>query len=173
MTHLLDFIPLIVFVWFARLAGIEVAGPAWKNAFYIGAAVACAQMFFYWYKRLSYDFIALGSNLFLIYGAVGFLLYQPFLKAFLNESIIFAFILLVGLITTFTIRGGFIQLPKIKKNSALIGSFALLGLTLVVLIISYVLVRFLHAGTIVGVAIPFAALMFGRKALRDYFSEQR
>lgn len=145
---------------------------SWGPAFYIGATLATLQMGYYWQKGFSTDYMVLGANLFLIYGALGYLLYKPLLLPYeiFKQATIFLWIGLVGSITTLITRQGFIQLSATPRKDVLIGSMALLGAVTIAFLVSYMLVSYTKFMGI-GVAVPFILLLFVRELLRNYFTK--
>ena len=166
----IDFIPLAVFAWGPRLLGLTKSNSSWEYAFYCGATIALLQILYTWYRGYSFDYIALGSNTFLIYGALAYaiapLLLHPLHS--LHQSLIFVSILLTGIITTLATPEGFIQGPSKDKKQNLVGSLALLGLTASALISSYSILHLTNAGTSLGAILPFVALLAGRAILKNY-----
>ena len=172
--HWIDFLPLAFFAWGTRLVGLTTTGDSWAHAFYLGAILTLLQMTYYWYRGLRMDYIALGANLFLIYGALGYAIHKSLLIPYdvFKQSIIFVWVLLVGFVATLALPDGFIQLPDEKNKHNLIGSLALLGLTSIALILSFCLVKFFGVGTAFGVVLPFVGLLSARKILRNYLIKQ-
>lgn len=169
--RLLDFLPLIIFSYGARLFGLANTQQSWGPAFYIGATLALLQMGYYWQKGISLDYIGLGSNLFLIYGALGYALYEPLLIPYslFKQASVFLWIGLVGSLATLIAPHGFIQTPNTSRKITIIGSMALLGAVTLALLASYMLVRYtIYTG--IGVAVPFVLLLFIREVLRNYFA---
>jgi hypothetical protein len=180
--HFLKFLPLIFFSIGTRFipAGSK---SAWAPLFLISGGIACLQMLYYRYKNIRMDLIAVGTNLFLIYGAAAFLvaallsyfhtsvpllIFAPI--TFLKQASIFPFILAVGIIATLINSAGFIQFPNNQKQYVMQGSLALIALVSLILLISFGLLTLYNAGTYLGVAIPFIAMLFGREFIWNYFS---
>ncbi len=170
--HTIDFIPLAVFAWGPRLLRLTQSNGSLEYAFYIGAATALLQMLYSWYRGYSFDYIALGANIFLIYGALAYAVHPILLLPYdwFKQSILLVWVLLVGIITTLVTPEGFIQGPPEHKQQNLPGSFALLGLTAVALIVSYSVLKLTSAGTSVGAILPFVGLLASRAVLKNYFA---
>ena len=103
----------------------------WHYFFYVSAACALLQLAYLVYKRQEIDKIALGADLFLFYGAIGYALDETLLMPFkfLGHTIIFIFVFVVGIVTSLFSTTGFIQIDTPNKAIVRSGSFALLGLT--------------------------------------------
>ncbi len=168
----LDFLPLAIFSYGTRLVGLTTTGDSWAHAFYIGAALAILHMIYIRYRDLYVDYIALGANLFLIYGALGYALHSALLMPYdvFKQSVIFVWVFTVGLVTTLASSEGFIQISDEHKKNALVGSLALLGATGIALLVSYCLVTYTTLSTGFGVVLPFVGLLSTREALRNYLS---
>ncbi len=167
--HLLDFLPLALFSWGPKLLGH--AQNNWEYAFYLGAVSAVLQMLYSWYRGYSFDYIALGANAFLIYGALAYAIHPSLLFPYnwLKQSVIFAWVLIVGVITTLITPEGFIQGPTTRNLS---GSVALLGLTALALVVSFSVLQLTTAGTGIGTILPFVVLLGGRAVLKNYLEVQ-
>ncbi len=137
--RLLDFLPLIIFSYGARIFGLASTQQAWGPAFYLGATLALVQMGYSWQKGILTDYIALGANLFLIYGALGYALYKPLLIPYdlFKQASVFLWIGLVGSVATLIAPHGFIQMEGVSsRKDAIIGSMALLGAVTIALLAS-------------------------------------
>ncbi len=166
--HLLDFLPLAIFSWGPSILGFEQG--SWQQAFYLGSTAAAIQILYTWYRGHSFDYIALGANLFMIYGALGYALYPRMLLPYdlLKQSIIFVWVFIIGLITTLITPEGFIQGPVSAKQYNLTGSIGLLCLTALALVISYSLLTITSANTAVSTIMPFVGLLATRALLKNY-----
>ena len=167
----IDFLPIALFSYGTRLAGLTASQGSWNYAFYIGAGLALLQMLYTWYRDLRIDYIALGANLFLIYGALGYVIHKALIAPYdiFQESVVFLWIFIVGLITTIALPDGFIQLPQENKKSSTVGSLTLLGTTGISLLISYCLATYTNLNGGFVVTLPFVGLLLARETLRNYF----
>ena len=170
----IDFLPLALFAYGTRLVGLTTIGDSWATAFYIGGGLAIIQLAYLWYRNLYFDYIALGADLFLIYGALGYAAHNILLFPYdlFKQSVIFMWVFIVGFVTTLASPEGFIQLSEKYQQHIIIGSLSLLGATAVTLLISYCLVTFTNLSTGFGVVLPFVLLLSTREALRNYFIKQ-
>lgn len=168
-----DFIPLAFFAWGPHLLRLTDSNEPWEYAFYLGATAALLQMLYSWYRGHSFDYIALGANAFLIYGALAFTINPALLLPYywFKQSIVFVWVLLTGIITTLLTPEGFIQGPPTHKQQNLLGSFALLGLTALALIVSYTILKLTDAETAVGAFLPFVGLLASRAVLKNYLAQ--
>lgn len=169
--HILDYIPLLVFFYGSRLLGISTVESSWALPFYLGGVCALLQMIFYRYRGYSFDFIVLGTNLFLIYGALGYLLPGELLVPYkiLKQAAIFLWIGLVGSIATLVVSEGFIQLAHQSRKTVTIASLALLGGVTLAGLVAYLAVTYTNF-TALGVIVPFIGVIAIRELLRKYFS---
>jgi hypothetical protein len=163
-----EFLPLALFFWGGRL--LHMVNPTVSTtalAFTLGGALALIQMLYSAYQGRPIDYIALGCNLFLMGGAgasaLNVLLKVPY--SLFNQTSLFIWILLVGVVTTLLSPKGFIQLSK-KSISPFSGSVPLLALTVAAFMVSYSLITLLQFGTGLGVGIPLITLISLREVLR-------
>ncbi len=169
----IDFVPLAGFVWGAHFLGIHSI----ESSYYLGAGLACAQILFLRLRSMPIDYMALGVDLFLVYGAIGYLVNKEFLLpyALFKEPILFVWVFLIGLYATMLLPNGFIGVPfpgSLIKKPALdrvFISFILLCLTAVALFLSYFLVNFVRVDLGFGLFLPFMCLMGAREGVRNYF----
>ena len=170
----LDYLPLAVFAWGARLLGLTTQGGSWENAFYLGAATAVMLIIYKWYHSYSFDYIALGTYAFLIYGALAYAINPVLLLPYdvLKQAVIFAWVFIAGVITTLVTPEGFIQGPPAHRYQNIIGSIGLLALTSLALVVSYSVLNLTTAGTAVGTIIPFVGLLASRAFLTKYVEGQ-
>lgn len=155
---LLSFIPILVFVIYARVK--ELLGSCnvgWQEPFYIGALLAIVLTTLQYYSGLILDRLMMGANLFLVASAF-FFLFQinpclSFLGSYKGPSFMIA-VLLVGIISTFFTRHGFVgctgDQTKIKHASLL-----LLVATLASVAWAFI---FNHQGLLISAIAPFIAL---------------
>ncbi len=165
----IDFIPLIVFAWFSRVAACKTEN-AWNYSFYAGAALAILVLAYAWYRKSDVDYVAVGADAFLIYGSAGFLAFPVLLEpySYFQQSVIFLWILIVGIITTFTRPEGFLQQETHRyTEKSLRGSLMLLALTAVCFIVSFALIKYFNVGTALGTIVPFVALLYGRNFIKE------
>ena len=160
-----DFIPLLA-AYFAKIAKLSTT-----YAFYIGATLAVMQMAYMWYRGQHVDYIALGANTYLIYGALGYAISETLLlpPVITKQGSIFAWIFITGLIITVVTKEGFLQLPESSQEQSLFGSLSLLAATGLTFLISYCLVTYAGFSTASGVMWPLGILVTARVLLRNYF----
>ncbi|MBA2306900.1 hypothetical protein H0W26_02085, partial [Candidatus Dependentiae bacterium] len=147
--------------------GGEGSGNLWNDAFFLGALIAVVQSIYYVYNHISFDYIALGCNVFLIGGALTSLGAYPFILLYepLKQSTLFFCISVVGLIATFGSRTGFIQTEQspvwVRKRSLL-----LLAGSIGIGVISLVLSVGLDLGKFGATPLTFILLLWYREMLR-------
>jgi hypothetical protein len=164
---LLSFIPIFVFVIYARVK--ELLGSCnvgWQEPFYIGALLAIALTTLQYMSGLILDRLMMGANLFLIASA-SFFLFQinpclSFLGGYKGPSFILA-VLLVGIYSTFFTRHGFVGCTgdhhKIRHASLL-----LLIATLAALAWAFI---FNSHGLLVSAIAPFITLRILSEYLKN------
>lgn len=171
----LNFLPLAFFMWGPRLfSTLHPLASAWNQPFYWGSAIALTQILYSFYFNISLDYVALGTNLFLLYGAIGSLLHSSLLlpSALLKQSGVFLFILTCGLIVSMIRREGFLQLPEQFQTSSLIGSCGLLGFTILAFGLSYVFVTYINVGPPLALGIPLVSLLTAREVFYEYITRR-
>lgn len=169
-THWTNFIPLIVFAWFSRLCGLSPE-MSWMYSFYAGAALAIAQLAYAFYRKIEFDYIAIATDAFLIYGAAGFLAF-PFLLApyaYFKQSVIFLWVIIIGFITALTRPEGFLQVSSHHYFTAKsrYGSTILLTLSLICFVVSFILTKYFQLSTTIAVILPFICLLIARNTVRN------
>lgn len=174
--YLTQFFPFIVYYLYLGFNCIIIArfppDQAMDYLTYGCAFLALIQMAYYYYKNVDLDYIAIGTNLYIIYSAV-LTFFRPSLRPLIARvpsalsyylelghfPAVFLAIALVGLITTFTSRKGFIQTKGKDRTSVIISSLVLFGGTLGILFVSTTVLGWvsftIFACPIIAVAIPF------------------
>ena len=168
----LQFLPLIIFLlagyYFTRASSL-----GGFIAYAMGGASALFLLLYLWDEGITIDYIALGSNLYILYlPLAGIIMATTNINlevvlvplAYFRLASFFLFILITGLITTAFSPSGFIQYPNNQKKYVLAGSVSLLVLVCIITFISYTLDQFWA-----GLVLPFFAMLVGRKLLRNYF----
>ncbi|MBC7465352.1 MAG: hypothetical protein H7256_05115 [Bdellovibrio sp.] len=115
-----DFTPMIVASIYGARAGGDLN--AWKAAFLIGVSLSAIQFFIYRFLKRSIDPFALGLNLFLLVGAVGFNLMIPSILGLfdqMRESACFIFVAIVAVLYLFLKKEALLEFasPKSKMYS--------------------------------------------------------
>jgi hypothetical protein len=162
-------------MWGPRFFGIVNPAASWDQPFYWGAGIALVQIAYLCYLNMPLDYIALGANAFLVYGAFGYLVHSNLFYPYelLKQSGLFLFILLCGIIiTVIRRREGFLQLPERLQSASLEGSVGLLVLTTIAFGLSFLLVTYVHIGTPFAVGIPLVALLTGRELYYQYIAHK-
>ncbi len=120
--------PIVGFMLYARFNGMTDS--AWMNAFIMGGLLALIVVLMMIQKRHLMDRVFLGINFFLICGAAGFLFGIPRIIQWYSHSNgapFFASIFMVGLLTTFFTKTGFIGKKGVSTEAIQTGSFLLLA----------------------------------------------
>jgi hypothetical protein len=165
-NHFIKFFPLTAFMLTARLGGMNDI--AWKNAFVVGGICTIAVIAFHVYKKMMFDRLMLGVNLFLLIGACSFygdmssvLYYLGVYKGPVFLSCLFC----VGLLTTLFSQAGFIGIRSADKKKIENDSLQLLLLSFISIIWSIITNKY---GLIISAVIPFIVL----RIAYDYYREQ-
>lgn len=164
---LLSFIPIFVFMVYARIKTIITAcDTAWQEPFYIGALLAITLTTFQYCYGLILDRLMLGANLFLVAASFFFLFnINPCLSllgAYKGPSFI-ACVLIIGLITTFLTKPGFIGVTSTDQKKIIHASLILLGCTIAAFFWS---LAFNNHGLFVSAIAPFIALRLSNEQLQ-------
>ena len=168
--HWVPFLPLVFFVYSTRFLGLPGDDTSLALAFYIGSALALIYFISSWFRWINLDYMALGANLFLLQGGIAsaFMRDLFFPHTYFMQMILFGWIFLVGVITTFSSPKGFIQMSESGSN--LIASLALIGATAVDFLLSFFLITYAHVGKGMGLLLPLLLLITFREILRNYLS---
>ena len=153
---LIQFLPLSSFASFAFWNGIP-SNERWVQAFEFGALAGIIQLIIISFQPNPVNRLILGANLYLIVGGIAAFLQQWWLfKLYgsLQESAIFIFIFVVGLVSTFATAAGFLSVQTLAKNRVKNYSYCLLAATLVALCCSL----FFQGDRAWSVVVPIIAL---------------
>lgn len=163
------FLPVALFVYGTRFLGFPSNDGSISIGFFLGSTLALFYLLCSWFRLVSLDYMALGAYLFLFHGSLGyaFTAKQFFPYVLAKQSILFGWILLVGLVTTLVTPEGFIQMSK--SGSRLIGSLILLGATAIDFLLSFCLISYAHVDKGIGLILPLLLLVTFRALLRNYF----
>ncbi len=187
-----QFIPFIIFYLYLVWNCIFLSHfPVYNmdSLTYFCAVLAMVKIFYCYYRKWDLDYIALGTDLYIIGSAVLCFLpsYFLFIFALCPTSLsfylrlssfpaVFLAITGVGLITTFASHNGFIQGERKGRSANLKGSLLLLFATLGAFIGSTVLRWSLHYGLFacrmlsLGIPLLLIVLILVRALLRGYFT---
>lgn len=164
---LLSFIPIFVFVMYARIKQfLGSCNVAWQEPFYIGALLAIVLTTLQCYSGLILDRLMMGANLFLVASAT-FFLFQinpclSFLGAYKGPSFILA-VLLVGIYSTFFTRYGFVGCTG-DQSKIRYASLILLVATVAALAWAFI---FNHHGLLISAVAPFITLRMLNEYLKN------
>jgi len=167
MINVLKFLPLTVFIVYARLNGMTDV--AWREAFILGGICTLIVVAVQLYKKVTFDRLMLGVNLFLLVGAVAFLgeLYGILmLYGTYKGAALLACVGIVGLMTTLFTDARFIGVDVVGKTALKKRySFMLLLVTMLAFVWA---VMMNQQGLVVSAIVPFIILRvmyeeFGKK----------
>jgi hypothetical protein len=131
LLALVQFFPLSLFATYAFWRG-QPNGDRWISAFILGAVAATIQLAIVLPRPSPVNRLILGANLYLLVGGAGALARQWWvLRTYgrLNESGIFLFMLVVGIVTTFSTSAGFVGVSNGDPDVVRRYSLWLLGAT--------------------------------------------
>ena len=149
-------LPILGFMLYARMAGMNEQ--AWSHAFIFGGLLALGVTLILLQKKITMDRVMLGINLFLFVGAIGFLFHVPIILKWYSASKggpFFSCIVLVGLLSIFFTKSGFLGNQTKTKAAIRYGSFLLLASTIIALIWS---LQMNTQGLLGAVVLPFFVL---------------
>ena len=171
----LNFLPLAFFMWGPRLFLRVPLIDSWSQPFYWGTAIAGMQVLYSLYSNMPLDYVALGANLFFVYGALGCIFSSGILIPYflLRQSGMFLFIFLWGLGVTLFRQEGFLQVPAAFYSSSLEGSCGLLGITCLAFGLSYLLVTYTKILPSLSIGLPLIVLLIGRTLFYEYITQKK
>lgn len=153
----LQFVPIVGFMWFARMLPNLVF---WKSAFTFGGLLAAGAIAISIQQRCIMNRLFLGANTFLLLGAGAFLFnFSTVLKWYASSEggPFFTCIAAIGLLTTLFTKTGFVGKRGLAKDAVRYGSFLLFAATCVALVWS---IQNAAQGIVVAVVAPFIVLTF-------------
>jgi branched-subunit amino acid transport protein AzlD len=136
--NLIEFIPISAFGIIVRLTSEN--GVNWKLAFIIGGCFAVISKALFLVKRFPLDRLLLGTDVFLVFGGLGYLFnIQLILNVylFLFHATFFASLLIIGVLTTFLTERGFIGVKHHQRNRVITFSLYLFGAGVVAFLVSF------------------------------------
>ena len=163
----LEFVPLILYFTFARAANADNAGRQWEIAFIFSGVLSVATLSVLMrHQPYRLNRVMLGTNLFLISGAVAVLLrFSPLLDLYwrINPVPLFVWVVAVGIVTSLFSPHGFVGSPDSDIKSKYLHSALLLAAAVVALGISV-----LHQGQLFYADIlPFIGLFMVNDRLQS------
>lgn len=151
----IKFFPLIIFLWCAKLLGMNEE--AWRTAFIASGLAACLLTGFLIYKKVVLDRLMLGANIFLIVGALAFIFdIESILYWYgVYQGAVFILPIVVVGICSLCSSAGFIGIENKNKEAVRSTSLYLLGASVICLLWSIMLNR---SGIFISAALPFIVL---------------
>lgn len=167
----IDFIPLAVFTWGGRLFITADSVESLATQFYYGAAVALIHIGITLHNKWRINYTALGANLFLLYGTLGYALSEALLLPYLwfKQAALFVWILLIELLTIFFLKGTAVTI--LSKKARQKTSFIALGMTMFILSISMVLINVTKVEVPYTIMLPFIVLMGAKELVKRHILE--
>ena len=153
----LEFVPLILFITFVRSTGANQDGPQWVTSFIFGGAAALFTLVTLQRKKFLFNRITLGVNLYLISGALAALTHFSLVMGLywrFNPAPMFAWVIAVGLATTFFSPHGFVGAvdddpKKIRQHSMFL---------LIAAVIAFLVSLFFRGKIVYSDILPFIGL---------------
>ena len=136
---ILEAIPLLIFVVYIKLintASLE----NWRSPFVIGGTAALIVILLFFYKKIIFDRMLLGVNLYLISGSLAFITRQLWLAGIYNQlqaSGMILWIIATGITAIFLSPKGFIGVDSSDKNSIKKYSIYLLLFSVIAFTVSF------------------------------------
>jgi hypothetical protein len=165
-VYFIKFLPLVAFMLTARLGGMDDI--AWKNAFIVGGLCTIMVVAFHLYKKIMFDRLMLGVNLFLLVGACAFLSNMYSLLYYFGTykgPVFLVSTFVVGLCTTIFSKAGFVGVDTPDRKKIYTTSLRLLFFNFVCIIWS---IMTNDNGFIISVVVPFVAL----RVIYDRYGKQ-
>lgn len=163
LRGLIQFIPLTVFVSVFRITN------DWTLAFQVGGATAILQAALLKILRQHSDLVLVGINLFLVIGALAFIAkVEPVLMVYSNfqEATLFLAIFLVALISTATLKRGFIDMQQLPRSEVVRAS-----LFLIAAVVASIFIAIHWSGNLwLAGVLPMILIVVARKKIRQRFS---
>ncbi|KKB64961.1 permease [Robbsia andropogonis] len=163
LSHLSNFLPAIVFLFYGRLGPGE-PDERWTHAFLIGGVLAVLHGLWL-LRRHKGNSIALGVDLYLVIGGVLAFTSAAASRLWgeeLGPAAVLVCVLVVGILQTVWNNGGFIDCAAADRERTRFLSMVMIAVTLVALAVS-ILMR--HS-PILGGVVPLFALVLVRGRLR-------
>lgn len=168
---LIQFFPLSLFAVYAFWQGIP-ADARWLEAFKLASLAGLIQLAIILPQRRPVNRLVLAGNLYLILGGIAALSHQWwYLQVYdaLRESAIFIFMILVGVVATFSTSAGFVAAHGASPARARHASYWLLAATLLALPVSIAF----QGNRILAAVIPILVLailqrVLARRAQRQF-----
>jgi hypothetical protein len=136
LLPLIQFLPLSLFSHYGFWQN-QVSNERWLEAFQLAAVAGIVQLIIAHFQEKPMSRLILAVNLYLIIGGLSAFFQQWwYLKVvqYLQESAIFIFMLIVGLVTTLTSQSGYIGVDNLATKSHRWASWLLLFSTLLALL---------------------------------------
>ncbi|MBW1890919.1 MAG: hypothetical protein JRF32_03200 [Deltaproteobacteria bacterium] len=163
----LEFVPLILYITFARAVGTDIAGPQWKVSFVIGGAVSTfALIVLLRNKNFILNRITLGVNLFFISGTLAVVLrLDSVLDLYwrFNPAPMFAWVITVGFAATLFSPHGFTGTRNMDRNRMYLHSALLLTAAIIAMGISL----FFQGKIVYADILPFIGLFIVNDRLQS------
>ncbi len=168
--NILEAIPLSVFLLYIR--NIDTANPqSWVAPFITSGSMALIVIIVFLYKKITFNRIFLGINIYLLSGCIAFITHQSWLNRLygsLQASGMLLLIIITGIVSTAFSPKGFIGINSPDKKSVIRFSAYLLIFSVCAFVISF----FFQSSMILSELVPFIGLFFIQSALKSRFADK-
>ena len=164
-------IPLPIFVIYIRLIDTAIL-ENWKSPFVVSGLVALIVILSFFYKKIVFNRILLGVNLYLISGGLAFIMHQWWLIGIYNQlqaSGMILWIIATGIITIFLSPKGFIGVDSSDRNSIKKYSNYLLFFSVIAFTVSFGL----RGNILFSELVPFTCLFLLQRLFKNKSSRKQ
>ena len=125
--------PVVLFLWMRRF------GYSWIESFMVGGIFSLGYLVYLWSNKKKIDHLQLSLYCFLIGGACLIFKIPALNIAYrtLKQSIIFVWLIIIGMVTTIFTQSGFIDVKKANKRQVVFASLLLILTSILLLPFSF------------------------------------
>ena len=170
MLSFIEMIPILIFGVSLKSMDPQTL-QNWQTLFLVSGLAASVVIIFYLYRKWVFNRLLLGLNLYLITGALAFILKQAWLYQtyeMLQASGMLLSIVITGSVTMAITQSGFIGI--ISANSKIIKMFSVY--LLICSLLAFVLSYYFRGNALLSETIPFFTLFFMQGILRQQLHKQ-
>ncbi len=164
-------LPVLIFVYYIRYIDINTAQD-WDLPYLISSAVAFVAIILFVARKLIFNRLFLGINLYLISGAIAIITHQWWLNRIygdLQAAGLLAWVVVVGFVSLSFSPHGFIGVNSTDKRSVKIFSLFLLIISICAFSISFVF----RENKIFSELVPFTLIFFTQHILRNKITKMK
>ena len=164
-------LPVLIFVYYIRYIDINTAQD-WNLPYLISSAVAFVAIILFVARKIIFNRLLLGINLYLISGAIAIITHQWWLNRIYGElqaAGLLAWVVIVGFVTLLFSPHGFIGINFTDKRSVKIFSLFLLIISICAFSISFVF----RENKILSELVPFILIFFTQHILKNKITKSK